>query len=585
MLFSEFARALAEIDTRSGRIEMTEVLSGLLRNSSADEISSVCHMLLGKLAPDFEGIEIGLGDKMIIRAIASSTGYSVEKVTEEYRNLGDLGLVAERLGQGRSTLLELTGKREDRTVGWFHSELLKIAKTSGQGAQEAKIRALSRLISDTKGVETRYLVRVVSGDMRIGIAEQTLLDSLSKAYQARPEVVKRAYNITSDVGYVATVVAAEGEAGLKKVRVAPGKPLQPMLAERAKSLEEILERMGGKAAFEYKYDGERVQAHKQGSRLTLFSRRIENITSHYPDVVESLTDAVRADTFIVEGEIVAVDPESGDMLPFQELMHRRRKYGIQEAKEKYPARTMLFDVLYADGDDFTEKGYAERRSELERIVERDDYVGLSTKLITGSLDEAQRFFDEAISSGCEGVMAKTLDPEVGYTAGSRGWAWIKYKRDYRSELTDTLDLVVVGGFYGKGKRAGKIGGYLLAAYNGKEARFETVCKVATGFSDQDLEEIPKALSKYAIPKKHPSVVSNLEADVWYRPVVVFEIIGAEITLSPIHTAAYSVVRKEAGLAIRFPRFTGKIRDDKSPEEATSVDEIVEMYRSQLKKVE
>jgi DNA ligase-1 len=585
MLFSEFASALKEIDTRSGRIEMTEVLSELLKNAGTGEISSVCYMLLGKLAPDFEGVEIGLGEKMIVRAIANSTGYSVERVTGEYRTLGDLGLVAEKLGQGRTTLLGLTGQKEGRTVGWFHTELLRVAKTSGQGAQEAKIRALSKLISDTTGAETRYLVRIVSGDMRIGIAEQTLLDALSQAYEARPDVVKRAYNITSDVGYVASVVAAEGEEGLKKVRVSPGRPLQPMLAERAKSLEEILERMGGKAAFEYKYDGERVQAHKQGSRLTLFSRRIENITPHYPDVVENLTASVHADTFIVEGEIVAVDPESGDMLPFQELMHRRRKYGIQEAKERYPARTMLFDVLYVDDTDFTERGYTERRSKLEGIVERGEYVDLSTKLVTDSLGDAQKFFDEAISSGCEGVMAKTLDPQVGYTAGSRGWAWIKYKRDYRSELTDTLDLVVVGGFYGRGKRAGKIGGYLLAAYNGKEARFETVCKVATGFTDQDLEEIPKTLSKYAIPKRHPSVVSNLEADVWYRPAVVFEIIGAEITLSPIHTAAYSVIRKEAGLAIRFPRFTGRIRDDKSPEEATSVDEIVEMYRSQLKKVE
>jgi len=246
---------------------------------------------------------------------------------------------------------------------------------------------------------------------------------------------------------------------------------------------------------------------------------------------------------------------------------------------------VLFDVLYVDGVDYTSKPYLERRRKLEGIVKPSEFVVVSTATVADSVQRAQEFFDSAIDAGCEGIMAKTLDPSVGYQAGKRGYAWIKFKREYKSELTDTLDLVVVGGFYGKGRRAGKIGGYLMAAYNPSTDTYDTVCKVATGFSDQDLVEIPKLLEAYRIPQRHPQVNTKIEADIWYRPAVIFEIVGAELTVSPMHTAAYSKVREEKGLAVRFPRFTGNIRTDKSPTEATSVDELLEMYNSQLKRVE
>jgi len=584
---SEFATFLEEIDKRSGRIEITQLLTEMFRRAQKNEVKPISYMLLGKVAPDFEGLELGLGDKMIMRAIALATGASLEKVKELYDSLGDLGLVAEKLREKRAaTLLDFTTtKTQERDVVSVFNELLKIANTSGEGAQDTKIKLLAKLISELNGAEVRYVVRMASGDIRIGVADQTIIDALAAAFSANEELVERAYNITSDLGFVAEVLAISGEEGLKQIKVQPGRPLKPMLAERAQSLQEIFEKMGGKAAFEYKYDGERVQAHKYDSRVELFSRRIERITYHYPDVVEALLKGISAQSFIVEGEIVAVEPETGEMMPFQELMHRRRKYDVEEALQKYPAKTMLFDVLYVDGVDYTSKPYLERRKKLEEIVQESDSLALSTMMITQEVGEAQRFFDEAISAGCEGIMAKTLDPAVGYRAGNRGWAWIKYKRDYKSELTDTLDLVVVGGFYGRGKRAGKIGGYLLAAYNPSNGSFDTVCKVATGFSDEDLVEIPKMLEQYRIPQKHPSVNSKLNADVWYKPVVVMEIVGAELTLSPTHTAAFSKIREGSGLAVRFPRFTGRIRSDKSATEATTVDELVEMYKSQLKKVQ
>lgn len=589
MKFAELCSFLDRLEATSGRIEKTNILAEIFRRVGGEEAGITVYMLLGKLAPDYEGVEVGLGEKMIIRAISTASGASRESVEKLYEQLGDLGLVAKRLLESKRgvTLLDyLGGQKLSLSVGDVYAELMKIAKTTGEGSQDEKIALLTRLFSLSSPLEAKYVARIVSGDMRIGVAEPTIIDALAKVYTGGDTThIERAFNVSSDLGFVAKTLIESGVEGLKSIGVTPGRPLQPMLAERAASLEEIFERMGGRAALEYKYDGERVQAHRYDSKITLFSRRIENITHHYPDVVKNLAECVSAKSYIVEGEIIAVDPETGEMLPFQELMHRRRKYGVEEAAEKYPAKVVLFDLLYADGVDYTSRPYLERRRRLEEIVRPSEFVALSTATVATSVEQAQEFFDGAIEAGCEGIMAKTLDESVGYQAGKRGFAWIKFKREYRSELTDTLDLVVVGGFYGKGKRAGKIGGYLMAAYNPETGGFDTVCKVATGFTDQDLVEIPRMLEAYRIPQRHPQVNSKIEADVWYRPAVIFEIVGAEITVSPMHTAAYSKVREGRGLAVRFPRFTGKIRTDKSPTEATTVGELIEMYRSQLKKVE
>lgn len=588
MLFKEFSELLEKIDAVNGRIEITHLLKELLKRAEKDEVKPLVYLLLGKIAPDFEGLELGLGEKMILRAISASTGASLQKLKQAYTEVGDLGLLVEgQLKEQRNkTLLEYTGAGKiSLRVLDAYSQLRRIASASGQGSQEEKIRLLANLFSTSTGVEAKYIAKIVSGDIRLGLAESTIIDALSDAFaDGDSKTVERAYNVTCDLGFVAETLVREGTAGLRRIRVSPGRPLKPMLAERAGSIEEIFEKMGGKAAFEFKYDGERVQAHKLDSSIILFSRRIENITSHYPDVAENLLKGIKADSFIVEGEIVAVESKTGEMLPFQELMHRRRKYDVKAMVEKYPARTVLFDLLYINGVDYTTKPYSDRRRRLEKSVKQSDFLTLSNMLVTDSVREATNFFVAAVDAGCEGVMAKTLDTSIGYRAGNRGWAWIKYKRDYKSELTDTLDLVIVGGFYGRGKRAGKIGGYLLAAYNPDTGGFETVCKVATGFSDQDLLDIPKILEEHRIPQKASHVDSKIEADVWYRPAVIMEIIGAELTVSPIHTAAFSKIREGSGLAVRFPRFTGKIRTDKSITEATTTKELVEMYNSQLKKL-
>jgi DNA ligase-1 len=311
---------------------------------------------------------------------------------------------------------------------------------------------------------------------------------------------------------------------------------------------------------------------------------MERISDQYPDAIELVKKKVYAKGAILEGECVAMDLETGEMRPFQELMHRRRKYGIEAAIDQYPVSLFMFDALYVDGIDYTQEPYLTRREALEKALGKSDRLTLAKQSLVSSVKQLEEFFEVAIADGCEGLMCKSVNKESVYQAGARGWLWIKLKRDYKSEMTDTVDLVVVGAIHGRGKRAGAYGALLLATYNKKTDMFETVTKCGTGFTDKDLAQLPEMLRKHKIPRKHSRVLSTLEADVWFEPSLVLEVLGAEITLSPIHTCAMNSIRKGSGLAIRFPRFTGKYRTDKAPEDATASTEVVEMYRGQLKKI-
>jgi DNA ligase-1 len=353
-----------------------------------------------------------------------------------------------------------------------------------------------------------------------------------------------------------------------------------MLAERIRTAEEALERMEGKAAVEYKLDGERVQVHKGKNRVELFSRRLEKITSHYPDVAKAV-GSIKSEV-ILEGEVVAVNAETDEYLPFQELMHRRRKHGVEEAMENYPVVMNFFDVLYIDGKSKTDLTYLERRKLLNKMIGsvKDEKVRLIKQTIAEKPEEIDRFMATAIENGCEGVMIKQLSST--YRAGAREYAWVKLKREYRSDLADTLDLVIVGALHGRGRRAGKYGALLLAAYDQKGDMFQSVTKVGTGFTDVHLEQFYKDLEQHVINQRHARVETGMQMDVWFEPKMVIEVIASEITLSPSHTAALNALRPGYGLALRFPKFTGKIRDDKKPEDATATDEIVSMYKRQLK---
>lgn len=563
---------------------MTDLLVGLLKNTPKEIIDKVVYLTQGKIYPDFTGIEIGIAERLAIKALAKASGGKESEIEEDLKKTGDIGESAQKFIAKKT---QVTFSQKSITVQRVFETLDKMAKASGSGAVDLKTTLLAGLLTDATPLEAKYIMRTVTGDLRLGIADMTVLDALAIAYgggkEAR-ELVERAYNISSDLGRVARTVAEKGLEGIEKFQVLVGEPIRPMLAERLPSPQEILDKLGGKCIAEYKYDGERVQIHKKGPEIMLFSRRVENISNQYPDAIELVKKHAKAKDAILEAECVAIDIDTGEMKPFQELMHRRRKYGVKEAIEEYPVSLFMFDALYVDGKDLTLKPYLVRRRTLEKIIEEGERVRTAKHIITNDAKKLEKFFLEAIEDGCEGLVCKSIADDSIYRAGARGWLWIKYKRDYKSEMTDTVDLVVVGAFYGRGKRAGTYGALLLASYNAESDTFETVTKCGTGFTDEDLAKLPKMMQKHVIGHKHPRVNSMLEADVWFEPVVVLEILGAEITLSPIHTCALDAVRKGSGLAIRFPRFTGNYRFDKAAEDATTAEEMVEMYNGQLKKI-
>ncbi|MEM3977343.1 MAG: ATP-dependent DNA ligase, partial [Thermoplasmata archaeon] len=395
----------------------------------------------------------------------------------------------------------------------------------------------------------------------------------------------RAYNIHPDLAFIALKLVNEGIEGVRNIKVTPGVPVRSMLAERLPTLDEILDKMGGKCAFEYKYDGLRIQSHYTSGLKLIFSRRLENLTSQFPDIIENLKDALGNNEVILDGEGVPVNVETGELLPFQAVSHRRgRKYDVEKAIEEYPVVLFLFDILYLNGEDLTLRPYPKRREILESIVKETDKIKLATRIVSSDKQEISRFFEKAIESGCEGLVAKSISDESIYRAGAREFLWIKFKRDYQMELSDTVDLVVVGAFAGHGLRTGTYGALLMAAYDDEKDAFVTVCKLGSGFTEDHLKQLPRILDPYKINHKHPRVISNIDADFWFSPYIVLELIGAELTLSPSHTCCMDVVEKGSGISIRFPRFTGRFRTDKKPDEATTAKEILELYRSQKKKL-
>lgn len=585
MLYRDLVQVYEQLESTSSRLEMTEILAGLFRAADCSAIRRITYLTQGQLYPDFHPQKLGLADKLLLRTIAFTSGTGEQAIQRLWLKEGDPGTVAQKIFESKS---QTTLFSADLTIDRVYETLQRVAEAEGSGSQDMKMKLLADILHDATPLEAKYIARTVTGRMRLGVADMTAIDALSQAFATKEEKgeVERAFNVTSDLGMVGEVLCKKGIDGVKQMRVQVGSPIRAMLAERLPSPEEILTRLGGRAAFEYKYDGVRVQAHIKDGKIVLFSRRLEDLTSQFPDVVKALKGAFRAESAILEGECVPIDLNTGEMLPFQEVSHRRgRKHDLKSAVEDFPVRLFLFDCLYLDGEDMTALPLMERRRALESCVATTEDVRMSEMRVLDSVDGVDKFFQEALRDGCEGLMAKSVDEGSVYRAGARGFLWIKYKKEYRSEMTDTVDLVVVGAFAGRGRRKGLYGALLMATYNDQEDRFETVCKLGSGFDDPTLASLPSMLDKHRMPERHARVDSKLEADFWFEPAIVLEVLGSEITISPTHTTAFSKLREGAGLAIRFPRFTGRFREDKSPREATTSAELEAMYKSQLKKVE
>lgn len=636
----EYARLVdyyLRLEETASRLEMTDILVDLIESVPKELLARIMYLTLGKLGPDYLGLEFGIAEKMVIRALAFTTGFNENEVLELWQKVGDPGNAAEELlSRKKQRSLFSTPLTVERVFETFH----KLARSAGKGTQDTRIKFLAELLHDAEPAAGKYIVRTVVGKLRLGVADMTIIDALAVHHLKRSmddddedEVdsiespgndeasgaerggeggkiadcdekeggeersgpvftiaqkkeirgsIEAAYNIHPDIGTLAERIVKDGIQGIAGVTMMIGVPIRVMLAERLATPEDILEKLGGEAAFEYKYDGIRIQAHIGKDSITLFTRQQEDATSQFPDVVKALKDIQGTKEMIVEGECVPVDVNTGEMLPFQMVSRRRgRKYDLESAVEEFPVVLVLFDILYLDGENLIGKSFPERRGVLESSINTTDKVRLSTLQILSDPTEVETYFLQSLNDGCEGLMAKSVGPDSFYRAGARGWQWIKFKRDYRSELVDTLDLTVVGGFYGKGRRAGTFGALLMAAYDKETDSFETVCKLGSGFDDAFLETMNSMFNP--LGKKPQRVRADMKADVWFEPKHVFEVLAAEITLSPIHTCAWGILKENAGIAVRFPRYTGIIRVDKGPEDATSSEEFVKMYKLQGKK--
>lgn len=579
MDFTDIAKMFDELESTSARLEMTAILADFFKGCDPHDLKEIIYLSQGKLHPDFYGVELGMADKLVLKAIAFTSGTKDSKVEEMWVKEGDPGAVAEKLIGSKK---QMTLFSEPLTLERVVKGLTSIETAEGKDSQDKKMKHLANLLHDSGPIEARYLCRIVTGRMRIGASTMTILDALSIAFATKEDRahVERAFNVTCDLGLVAETIARDGIEGIMRIHVTVGNPIKVMLAERLPSIGEVVSKMGGECAIEYKYDGIRAQVHIGKDSVKIYSRRLEDLTPNFPDIAKSLREHFKGTEAIIEGECVAVDAETGYMQSFQEVTHRRRKHGMDDAVKDVPVRIFMFDMLYIDGRDLTNLPYLQRRAAIKEWFDISDNIQMSTMRIVHSEDEGEEFFEEAIAARCEGVMAKSISDESVYRAGSRGFLWIKYKKDYQENLTDSFDLAVVGAFYGMGKRAGRYGALLMASYDPEIGRFGTVCKLGTGFDDAFLDAMPALLDKYKTSDRPSSLDAKMIPDVWFEPHVVLEVVAAEITVSPNHTAAMGMIKEDSGLGIRFPRFTGRVRDDKDAEQCTTVQEIMEMYEMQ-----
>ncbi|HLC93029.1 MAG TPA: ATP-dependent DNA ligase [archaeon] len=606
MDFSELAGYFDRIEKVSSRLEMTAILAEMLSKMPADEIKQAIYLSQGMLGTKHQSIESGMGEGLIEQGIAKATGYSKEEVLKKYKEIGDLGEVAQALAKGKKQSALFSGKL---TITKVFSNFLKIAQTEGTGSQDSKLKLFAELINSSSEAEAKFITRIPLGNMRLGIGDPTIMDSLAVNYvseflknkkikkeiegalkekneekraeefdrKARQKLrahIEEKYNIFSDLGEIAQRLKKKGLEGLEKIEIEPGTPIRPTLAERLPRAEEIVEKLG-KCAVEAKYDGLRVQCHKDGSAVTIFSRQSENITPMFPDLVAAIKEQVKAKKAIFEGEALAFNEGTGQYFPFQVTMTRKRKYDIEQKAQDLPIKLFAFDVMFIDGENIMLKPFKERRARLSKMISKGETIELTRSIETDDPKKIEKFFLENVESGLEGIIAKDLN--APYIAGARKFAWIKLKRSYRGELNDSVDLTIIGYYKGRGKRTQfGLGGLLTAVYDEESDSFKSITKIGTGMTEQILSELEEKLSKNARKQKPPRVDSELEPDVWVEPRHVIEVVADEITKSPLHTAGKS---SGQGYALRFPRMI-KFRE-KKPEESTTVKEIIAMYKKQV----
>lgn len=642
--YAALCTTFSKIELTTKRLEIMAHCSAFMRQVARltpEDLQPTVLLMVGKLAADYAGIELGIGESLIMKAIGESTGRNLKIIKEDQQKIGDLGLVAAKSRSNQPTMF----KPKPLTVRGVHEGLMKIATVEGQGAQGRKVDGIKKLLSsaDTnlaKGQsvditkdkggpsEAKFIIRALEGKMRLGLADKTVQVSLAHAMvfhtvskdnnkipseadlKKGEEVFKAVYNELPAYEVVVPALLKDGIWKLRdNCRLQPGVPLKPMLAKPTKSIGEVLDRFEGKDfTCEYKYDGERAQIHfvahdadeefvataapaagkSDRGIANIFSRNSEDLSKKYPDILSKLPTWVKKGTksFVLDCETVAWDVEKKTVLPFQQLMTRKKKdVKIEDVKVK--VCVFAFDLLYLDGEALVNKPFRERREHMYSAFEEIEGEFIFAKYGNSrEIEEIQTLLEDSVKASCEGLMVKMLDGvESHYEPSRRSQNWLKVKKDYLAGVGDSLDLVVLGAYYGKGKRTSVYGAFLLACYNPNSEKYESVCNIGTGFSEALLTELHDTLSPLVIDRPKPfydhSTGKNDQPDVWFEPKFVWEVKTADLTLSPRYRAAASEVGDgtHKGVSLRFPRYI-QAREDKKPDDATSSRQVAEMYRKQ-----
>jgi DNA ligase-1 len=582
MKFSELAIYFDKISQVSSRLEITRILAELFKKLNPEEIEKVVYLLQGRVRPAYEGIDFGMAEKMIIKASISALNIDRIYFEKEFKKIGDLGMTIEYFKKQYTSFEE-----KEMNVVEVYEMFYRLATASGPGSVEIKVSLLAQLIRQLDPIASRYLVRLPTGDIRMGFSDMTILDAYSwmlKGDKSFRPIIERSYHVRPELGFIGRLIKEKGIESMNKIEPKIFIPIIMMRAERMSSASEIIKQIGN-CLIEPKFDGFRLQIHYKKSairnsqssnqEIKLFSRSLEDVTYMYPDIVEGVIKQIKADEIILEGEAVGYDLKSGKFLPFQETVQRKRKYDIERMSKEIPLRLFAFELLYKDGINFINMPFNERRRVLEESIKtkrdlKSETVVIADQTETDNEKKIEQLFDDAINKGLEGVLAKKITGI--YKPGAREWNWIKYKRSYSAKINDTVDCLVMGYDFGKGKRTGfGLGAFLAGVLDKKTEQFVTVAKIGTGLTDEEWKKLKVQSSKFKVQKKPNNYLVNklMDCDVWIEPKIIVEIRADEITKSPVHTA---------GLALRFPRLE-RFRDDKNPQEATTLKELYQFSGS------
>ncbi len=580
MTFSKLAEYFEKLEQTSSRLALIDILCELFKEVEASEVAMVCYLLQGRVAPFYEPIEIGMSEKLVAASIARAYGLERDQILKDYGKVGDLGEVARRLAE----IGVKRGKVKDGhlSVSSVFLHLREIAEFSGEGTVENKVANLAgTLLRSLDPLSAKHLVRIPLGTSRLGIGDPTILDAFAKLKlgdrRFRPQL-EGAYNRVSDLGLIGETLWDKGIRGVERLDVSVGRPIRSQLAERLPTPEKVMEKLGAVNA-QRKIDGFRVQIHKDGDQVRLFSRNLEETTPMFPEIAEGAKSQIKAKSCILDAEAIGFNPTSDEFLPFQETTQRRRKYGIAEMAKKIPLKAFCFDILYKNGKSLIDLELTARLNELGKTVEDGEVLMVEKGEMVDQVGRLQAMLDDAISKGLEGLVVKR--PDSKYEAGARNFNWVKLKRHSAGELKDTIDCVILGYIFGRGKRAGfGAGSLLVGVYDSEKDEFVTVSKIGTGLTDEEWREIHKRADKIKVDHKPARVNSILTPSVWIKPEIVIEVLADEITRSPVHTAGK--IGSEPGYALRFPRLVKFRGSDKRAEDATTVKELIEMYKQQFK---